>query len=56
MRDNISRTAKDDKDRAIIRLLTAGYNHPEIAARIGMSRQAVEKRINGIQSRYNAAE
>ena len=54
LRDTISRAARDDKDRAIIRLLAVGYNHPEIAARIGMSRQAIEKRINGIQSRYDA--
>lgn len=52
--DSISRAAKDDTDRTIMRALAAGYSAREIAQRIGMSHTAVNKRVRGLRERYAA--
>lgn len=57
LRDRIDRAAKDDKDRAIIRLLALEYSARQISDMIGLSHTAINKRIAGIKSRaadYNA--
>lgn len=54
IRDSIARAARDDIDRAIIAGLAKGYSARQIAPRVNMSHQAVDKRINAIRSRYAA--
>ncbi len=52
IKDSIERAARDDRDRAIIRALAAGYTQAEIAARVGISQPAVHKRVTAIKARY----
>lgn len=49
--DRIERAAKDDKDRAIIKLLALEYSARQIADMLNMSHTAINKRISGIRSR-----
>lgn len=51
LRDRIDRAAKDDKDRAIIRLLALEYSARQIADMLDMSHTAINKRVAGIRSR-----
>lgn len=51
LRDRIDRAAKDDKDRAIIRLLALEYSARQIADMLNMSHTAINKQISGIRSR-----
>ena len=52
--DSIERAAKDDKDRLIMKALAYGYTARQIAAALGMSHTAINKRIAGIKARYEA--
>lgn len=56
IRDSIERAAADHIDRVIIRMRGAGYTQAEIAARVKMSQQAVNKRIQAIKARYNGED
>lgn len=54
IRDAINAAAGDDIDAAIIRGAAAGYTSDDIGAAIGMSGQAVRKRLNAIRARIAA--
>lgn len=54
IRDAINAAAGDDIDAAIIRGAAAGYTTDDIGAVIGMSGQAVRKRLSAIRARITA--
>lgn len=54
IRDAIHAAAGDDIDAAIIRGAAAGYTSDDIGAVIGMSGQAVRKRLSAIRARITA--
>lgn len=54
IRDAINAAAGDDIDAAIIRGAAAGYTSDDIGAVIGMSGQAVRKRLSAIRARITA--
>lgn len=54
IRDAINAAAGDDIDAAIIRGAAAGYTSDDIGAVIGMSGQAVRKRLSAIRARIAA--
>lgn len=54
IRDAINAAAGDDIDAAIIRGTAAGYTSDDIGAVIGMSGQAVRKRLSAIRARIAA--
>ena len=54
IRDAINAAAGDDIDAAIIRGTAAGYTSDDIGAVIGMSGQAVRKRLSAIRARITA--
>lgn len=54
IRDAINAAAGDDIDAAIIRGAAAGYTSDDIGAAIGMSGQAVRKRLSAIRARIAA--
>ena len=54
IRDAINAAARDDIDAAIIRGAAAGYTTDDIGAVIGMSGQAVRKRLSAIRARIAA--
>lgn len=53
--DSIDRACADDIDREIVRALAYGLKQREIAAAVGISQQAIAKRIARIRDRYAAA-
>lgn len=54
-RDEISRAAHDNTDRAIIRMLAAGFTQAEVADRLAISQPAVAKRVRRMNERRRAA-
>ena len=54
IRDAINAAAGDDIDAAIIRGAAAGYTTDDIGAAIGLSGQAVRKRLSAIRARITA--
>lgn len=50
--DSIERAAKDDKDRLIMKALAYGYTARQIAAAIGVSHTAINKRVASMRARY----
>lgn len=54
--DAITSAAADDTDRALIQLLQAGLSRAETAAALGVSRQAIEKRLAKLRQRMKEAE
>ena len=50
-RDEITSAAKDQTDRAIIKLLAIGYTQKEIAQRVGISQPAIAKRLQRMNER-----
>ena len=55
LRAAIESAAKDDTDRSIIRALANGYTFRAIASALGLSKAAVQRRIEGFRARYHAA-
>lgn len=53
--ETIDSAARDDIDRQIIRATAAGYMGIEIAASLGMTKQAVSKRLIAIRTRITCA-
>lgn len=53
--ETIDSAARDDIDRKIIRATAAGYMGIEIAASLGMTKQAVSKRLIAIRTRITCA-
>lgn len=53
--ETIDSAARDDIDRQIIRATAAGYMGIEIAASLGMTKQAVSKRLSAIRTRITLA-
>lgn len=53
--DTINSAARDDIDRQIIRAAAAGYTLKETGAAVGMSGEAVRKRLNAIRARITSA-
>ncbi len=49
-------SAKDDRDREIIRLRIQGYDDREIGAKLNISQQAVHMRRKDLESRYQRLE
>lgn len=49
--DLIDRACKDDKDRAVVALITGGWTQTETAARLDIGQRAVSKRLDGIRDR-----
>lgn len=54
IRATIEATAADNTDRQIIQALAVGLTVRAIASALGMSKSAVQRRINSIRSRYRA--
>lgn len=54
IRATIEATAADNTDRQIIQALAIGLTVRAIASALGMSKSAVQRRINSIRSRYRA--
>ena len=54
IRATIEATATDNTDRQIIQALAVGLTVRAIALALGMSKSAVQRRINSIRSRYRA--
>lgn len=54
VRAAIEATAADNTDRQIIQALAVGLTVRAIASALGMSKSAVQRRINSIRSRYRA--
>ena len=54
IRATIEATATDNTDRQIIQALAVGLTVRAIASALGMSKSAVQRRINSIRSRYRA--
>lgn len=54
IRAAIEATAADNTDRQIIQALAVGLTVRAIASALGMSKSAVQRRINSIRSRYRA--
>lgn len=54
IRATIEATAADNTDRQIIKALAVGLTVRAIASALGMSKSAVQRRINSIRSRYRA--
>lgn len=54
IRATIEATAADNTDRQIIQALAVGLTVRAIASALGMSKSAIQRRINSIRSRYRA--
>lgn len=54
IRATIEATATDNTDRQIIQALAVGLTVRAIASALGMSKSAIQRRINSIRSRYRA--